>query len=101
MSGMTNSDAIARSAAPEAIAPKGQREAIAKLKTAVLAAQTLGELYLLMEDYSYEEFMQVYHQLTPNQQATIHAICDRETQMQLAALNAGNASSLEVERLLH
>lgn len=81
MSGMTNSDAIARSAAPEAIA---------KLKTAVLAAQTLGELYLLMEDYSYQEFMQVYHQLTPNQQATIHAIFDRETQMQLAALNAGN-----------
>lgn len=82
MSGMTNWEAIAQNAVAKPIA---------KLKRAVLAAQTLGELYLLMEDYSYEEFMQVYHQLTPNQQATLHAICDRETQMQLAALNAGNA----------
>lgn len=91
MSSMTNWEAIASSTAPEAIAPKGQREAIAKLKRAVLAAQTLGELYLLIEDYSHEEFMQVYHQLTSKQQATLHAICDRETQMQLAALNTGNA----------
>jgi len=70
------------------------REAIAKLKSAVLAAETLGELYLLMEDYSYEEFMQIYHQLTPKQQAKIHAICDRETQMQLAALNAGTVLNI-------
>lgn len=75
----------------EAIAQNAAAKPSAKLKSAVLAAQTLGELYLLMEDYSYEEFMQVYHQLAPKQQARLHAICDRETQMQLAALNAGNA----------
>jgi hypothetical protein len=58
-------------------------EPIAKLKSAVLASQTLGELYALMEDYSYEEFMQVYNQLTPKQQAEIDAICDRDTKMQM------------------
>lgn len=58
-------------------------EAIAQLKAAVLTSQTLGELYALMEDYSYEEFMQVYNQLTPKQQAEIDAICDRDTKMQM------------------
>ncbi|HEY9601512.1 MAG TPA: hypothetical protein V6C85_07880 [Allocoleopsis sp.] len=96
MSSMTNWEAIAPKGQREAIAPNAGEKAIAKLKRAVLAAQTLGELYLLIEDYSHEEFMQVYHQLTSKQQATLHAICDRETQMQLAALNAGNAFSRKV-----
>ena len=60
-------------------------QAIAKLKTAMLAAQTLGELYALMEDYSYMEFMQIYNQMTQEQQARIDEICDRDNQMQLAA----------------
>lgn len=49
-------------------------EAIAKLKAAMLTAQTLGELHALMEDYSYLEFMQIYNQLTPEQQAKLSAI---------------------------
>lgn len=60
---------------------------IAKLKAAVLVSQTLGELYALMEDYSYQEFMQVYNQLTPKQQAKLEEICDRDSQMQMAAAN--------------
>lgn len=68
-------------------------EAIAKLKTAVLASQTLGELYALMEDYSYEEFMQVYNQLPPKQQAEIDTICDRDTETQMAAINTTKALS--------
>ena len=63
------------------------REAIAKLKALILTAQTLGELYALMEDYSYLEFMQVYNQLTPKQQAEIDGICDRDTSMQITAIN--------------
>lgn len=59
---------------------------IAKLTASVLASQTLGKLYALMEDYSYQEFMQVYNQLTPKQQAQLEAICDRDTQMQMAAI---------------
>ncbi|MBW4649188.1 MAG: hypothetical protein KME06_10830 [Kastovskya adunca ATA6-11-RM4] len=61
--------------------------AIARLKIAVLTAQSLREYYALMEDYSYEEFMEVYHQLTFEQQGEIDAICDRDTAMQLAAIN--------------
>lgn len=61
-------------------------DAIANLKVAILAAQTLAELYALMEVYSYQEFMQVYNQLTPEQQAKIDAICDRDTQLQLDVL---------------
>lgn len=68
-------------------------EAIAKLQAAVLASQTLGELYALMEDYSYAEFMQVYNQLTPLQQAELDAICDRDTQTQMAALNGSRQES--------
>ena len=63
-------------------------EAIAPLKQAMLYAQTLGEMYVLMEDYSYQEFMQIYHQLLPQQQAKIKAICDRDTHSQLAAIDS-------------
>lgn len=64
-------------------------EAMAQLKEAMLSAQTLGELYALMEDYSYQEFMQIYNQLQPKQQAKINAICDRDNQMQMAAITRG------------
>lgn len=57
-----------------------------QLKAAILYAQTLGEMYALMEDYSYQEFMQIYHQLLPTQQAKIKAICDRDSQSQMAAI---------------
>lgn len=60
-------------------------EAKAKLKAAVLAAQTLGELHALMEDYSYLEFMQIYNQLTPEQQAKLNAIDERDCTVQLLA----------------
>jgi outer membrane lipoprotein-sorting protein len=70
-------------------------EPIAKLKAAMLASQTLGELYALMEDYSYEEFMQVYNQLTPKQQAEIDAICDRDTKMQMIQLTPSELQSLK------
>jgi hypothetical protein len=53
----------------------------------VLASQTLGELHALMEDYSYQEFIQVHNQLTPKQQTELKAICDRDTQMQMAAIH--------------
>lgn len=59
---------------------------IEQLKDAILSAQTLGELYVLMENYSYAEFMHIYHQLMPKQQARIDAICDRDSQMQMSAL---------------
>jgi len=52
----------------------------------MLCAQTLGEFYALMEDYSYQEFMQIYNQLLPQQQAKINAICDRDNQIQMAAI---------------
>ncbi len=70
-------------------------EPIAKLKAAMLASQTLGELYALMEDYSYEEFMQVYNQLTPKQQAEIDAICDRDTKMQMILLTPSELQPLK------
>lgn len=63
-------------------------EAIAPLKKAMLCAQTLGEMYALMEDYSYQEFMQIYHQLLPQQQAKINAICARDNHSQLAAIHS-------------
>lgn len=69
-------------------------EAIAKLEALILTAQTLGELYALMEDYSYEEFMQVYNQLTPKQQAEIDAICDRDTKMQMLPLTPSELQPL-------
>jgi hypothetical protein len=62
-------------------------EAIAKLKALILTAQTLGELYALMEDYSYLEFMEVYNHLTPKQQTEIDGICDRDTSNQITAIN--------------
>jgi hypothetical protein len=65
-------------------------DTIANLKVATLAARTLGELYALMEVYSYEEFMQVYNHLTPKQQAELDAICDRDTRLQLAVLKIGS-----------
>ena len=61
-------------------------EAIGLLKKGMLCAETLGELYALIEDYSYAEFMQIYNQLMPKQQAKIEAICDRDSQMQMSAL---------------
>ncbi len=65
-----------------------QYEAMAQLKQAILSAQTLDELYVLMEDYSYLEFIQIYNQLIPKQQAVIDAICDRDNQRQMAAIHA-------------
>ena len=70
-------------------------ETMAQLTEAMLSAQTLGELYALMEVYSYEEFMQIYHQLQPKQQAKIDAICDRDSQIQLAAIPSVKTLSLE------
>lgn len=67
-------------------------EAIAPLKQAILYAQTLGEMYVLMEDYSYQEFMQIYHQLLPQEQATINAICDHDIHSQLAAINSAQVN---------
>lgn len=63
-------------------------EAIGLLKKGMLCAETLGELYALMEDYSYQEFMQIYHQLLPQQQAKINAICDRDNHRQLVAIHS-------------
>jgi chromosome condensin MukBEF complex kleisin-like MukF subunit len=63
-------------------------KSIPPLKEAMLSAQMLGELYALMEVYSYEEFMQIYNQLPPKQQEKIKAICDRDSQIQLAAIHS-------------
>lgn len=63
------------------------RDVTVQLTTAVLAAKTLGELYALMEDYSFKEFMEVYNQLTAKQQTTLDKIRDRDIQIQLAILN--------------
>lgn len=49
----------------------------------MLAIQTVGEMYALMEDYSYMEFMQTYSQLTPQQQRVLDAIYERDCQMQV------------------
>lgn len=58
------------------------REALAGLKLAMQRAQTLGELYALMEVYSYEEFMQIYHHhLTPEQQAKLNEIEERDSRI--------------------
>jgi hypothetical protein len=70
-------------------------QTMAQLTEAMLSAQTLGELYALMEVYSYEEFMQIYNQLPPNQQEKINAICDRDSQIQLAAIPSVKTLSLE------
>jgi hypothetical protein len=40
-----------------------------------------------MEDYSYLEFMEVYNQLTPTQQAELDGICDRDTSKQITTIN--------------
>jgi len=58
------------------------RKAIAQVKAAMLAAQTLGELHALMEDYSYLEFMQIYNRLTPAQQAKLNAIDEHDCTVQ-------------------
>jgi hypothetical protein len=60
---------------------------MAKLKTAMLAIQTVDEMYALMEDYSYLEFMQTYSQLTQDQQTRLDAIYDGDCQMQLATVS--------------
>lgn len=75
---MNNREAIEQSPAPEANA---------KLEAAMLATQTLGELYALMEDYSYKEVMAVYNQFTPSQQAKFNQICLSDTQAQLEAIS--------------
>jgi preprotein translocase subunit Sec63 len=61
-------------------------QALATLKAAMLSAQTLGELYALMEVYSYQEFMHIYEQLPSQEQAAIDMICDRDNQIQMAAI---------------
>ena len=62
------------------------RETMANLKLAMGSAETLGELYALIEDYSYMEFMQTYSQLTPEQQAKLNAIEEHENHHQLVAI---------------
>ena len=69
---------------------------MAKLKAAMLAIQTVGEMYALMEDYSYMEFMQTYSQLTPQQQRVLDAIYERDCQMQMALTFCGTDDSLTV-----
>jgi hypothetical protein len=70
-----------------------QNEAIAPLKKAMLCVQTLGEMYALIEDYSYQEFMQIYYQLPPQEQAKINAIRDRDIHRQLAAIHSAKPRS--------
>ncbi|MBE9128272.1 MULTISPECIES: hypothetical protein [unclassified Coleofasciculus] len=67
-------------------------EAIAKLKAAILAVQTVGEIHALIVDYTYEEIEQAYSQLTPQQQTKIQGISDRDIQRQLAALQSSHRS---------
>jgi hypothetical protein len=62
------------------------RDAIAKLQAAMLATQSLGELYALMEDYSYLEVMTVYNQFPPALKLKFNHICLRDTQAQMAAI---------------
>lgn len=83
---MNNREAIGQIPVPAEGCPKGC-EPNAKLEVAMLATQTLGELYALMEDYSYKDVMAVYNQFTPSQQAKINLICLRDTQVQLAAVS--------------
>jgi hypothetical protein len=71
---------------------------IPPLKETMLSAQTLGELYALMEVYSYQEFMQIYNQLLPQQQTKIKAICDRDNQMQMAAISTVKPLAFEVKQ---
>lgn len=74
---MTDKQAIGQSPAPEANA---------QLQAAMLKTQTLGELYALMEDYSYLEVITVYNQLPPPLQAKFNNICLRDTQAQMTAI---------------
>ncbi|MEQ9672152.1 hypothetical protein [Coleofasciculus sp. G2-EDA-02] len=62
-------------------------ETLAQLKTAILKAQTVGDIYAVIEDYTYQEFEQVYQKLTPNQQTRLEAIRDRYTHLQLIAIH--------------
>lgn len=63
---------------------------LARIKAAMLAAQSLGDLYVLIEDHSYAELMQSYDQLTPQAQAKLEQLCDRDTQQQLDQLKIKN-----------
>jgi hypothetical protein len=69
-----------------------------KLQAAMLTAQTLDELYSLIEDYSYLEFIQIYNQLTPEQQAKLNAIDERDSKVQLVVTDTAKASSVETRR---
>jgi len=73
---------------------------MAKLKAAILAAETLGELHTLMEDYSYMEFMQIYNQLTPEQQTKLNAIDERDTKAQILATNTAKSPVAEGKKPL-
>ncbi|MGQ4649603.1 hypothetical protein [Lyngbya aestuarii] len=53
-------------------------EATAQLKEAILAVRTTGQMHALIVDYTYVEIMQVYQELTPQQQTAINAIYDQE-----------------------
>lgn len=68
----------------EALQEMTDSEAIAKLKAAILSVQTVGDIHALIVDYTYVEIIEVYSQLTLEQQAIIEAICDRDTQHQIA-----------------
>ncbi|MFP4099765.1 hypothetical protein [Coleofasciculus sp.] len=62
-------------------------ETLAQLKTALLKAQTVGAIYSVIEDYTYQEFEQVYQELTPNQKVRLETIRDRDTHHQLLAIH--------------
>ncbi|MEQ8958614.1 MAG: hypothetical protein RLP02_11915 [Coleofasciculus sp. C2-GNP5-27] len=60
---------------------------IVQLKIAILKVQTVGKLYAVIEDYTYQEFEQVYQQLTPQQKVRLETIRDRDTRHQLLAIH--------------
>ena len=50
------------------------KEAIAKLKTAMLEAETAAHLAAIIIDYTHEEIMMVFQELEAEQQARIKTV---------------------------
>lgn len=61
-------------------------QAMARLKASMERIQTSSQLYALIVDYTYVEILEAYRQLTPQRQAQLAVICDRDTQRQLTAV---------------
>ncbi len=59
------------------------RETIARLKALMEQIQSLSQLHASIVDYTYVEIMEAYRQLTPQRQAQLEEICDRDTRRQL------------------